>query len=70
VIGTQDSLMDSCRAFAAALRMADHAKTNLFVAEVMPHGFRFWPGIFPKQEAEAYAAVAAFLDRYLLRGRS
>jgi hypothetical protein len=31
----------------------------------MPHGFYFWPGIFPRQEADIYSAVAGFLDRHL-----
>jgi acetyl esterase len=69
VAGTQDSLIDSCRAFADALRAAGGAGVELFVAEGMPHGFYFWPGVFPKQETDAYAAVAAFLSRHLAPAR-
>lgn len=70
VIGTRDPLIDSCRAFADALRAAGGAGVELLMAEGMPHGFYFWPGVFPKEEKDAYAAVAAFVGRYLGSAKS
>jgi acetyl esterase len=64
IVGTHDPLVDSCRAFAARARDAGASHVELFVREGMPHGFYFWPGLFP-QEEEAYAAVTAFLRRHL-----
>lgn len=69
VVGTHDPLLDSCRAFADALRSAGGTAVELLVADGMPHGFYFWPGMFPKEEAGAYATVATFLDRHLSAAR-
>jgi len=65
VVGTQDPLVSNCMAFAAALRKAGGTATELFVCDGMPHGFYFWPGVFPTQEAGAYATAGTFLGRRL-----
>jgi acetyl esterase len=65
VVGTHDPLVSSCQAFTLALRAAGGAATELAVYDGMPHGFYFWPGVFPPQEAEAYAVVGKFLHRHL-----
>jgi acetyl esterase len=64
-VGTHDPLIDSCRAFAATLEASSKPRVRLAVVEGMPHGFYFWPGIFPRQEADIYSEVADFLDRHL-----
>lgn len=69
IIGTHDPLIDSCRAFADTLRSAGGTGVELLVAEGMPHGFYFWPGVFPKEEADTYASVGVFLRRYVGPGR-
>ena len=64
-VGTHDPMLSSCQMFAAALQACGNPGTELIVCEGMPHGFYFWPGVFPKQEAATYAAVASFLGRHL-----
>jgi acetyl esterase len=68
VVGTHDPMVSSCRAFADALRAAGSTASELMVRDGMPHGFYFWPGVFPVDEAEAYAAVGRFLGRHLASG--
>jgi acetyl esterase len=65
VVGTEDPMVSSCRAFADALRDAGGADAELVVCAGMPHGFYFWPGVFPAEEAGAYASVGTFLGRHL-----
>jgi acetyl esterase len=65
-VGTHDPLLDSCRAFTAKLEASGKQNVQLAVVEGMPHGFYFWPGIFPKQEADIYSAAASFLERHLV----
>lgn len=62
----QYRMVDSASADAEALRDAGNRDIELFVREGMPHGFYFFPHVFP-QEAEAYAAIRRFLARYLSR---
>jgi acetyl esterase len=64
VVGTHDPLVDSCAAFARKARDAGSKHVELLVREGMPHGFYFWPGVFP-DENPAYAAVKSFLDKHL-----
>ncbi|APB32405.1 alpha/beta hydrolase fold-3 domain-containing protein [Gloeomargarita lithophora Alchichica-D10] len=65
VVGTHDSLIDSCCAFAESIRSAGGI-AELHAPLGMPHGFYFWPGVFPVEEAAAYATVAQFLQRHLV----
>jgi acetyl esterase len=62
--GTADPLLDDNRAFAQKLRAAGGLQVEHFVRERMPHGFYFFPGMF-REGDEAFAAIAAFLDRAL-----
>jgi acetyl esterase len=66
VVGTSDPMVSSCQAFAAALRAAESGATELLVCDGMPHGFYFWPGVFPTEEARAYAVAGTFLNRHLV----
>ncbi|MBI4962239.1 MAG: alpha/beta hydrolase [Desulfomonile tiedjei] len=64
IVGTHDPIVDSCLEFARKLRTSASNQVELFVREGMPHGFYFWPDLFP-QEEEAYGALAVFLRRHL-----
>lgn len=66
VVGTHDPIFSSCRAFTESLRGAD-VETELHVADGMPHGFYFWPGVFAAEQEAAYDKVAKFLQRHLGR---
>lgn len=63
ITGTADPLIDDNRAFAQKLREAGRQATHV-VAEAMPHGFYFFPGVLKESEA-AYAAIAEFLPSAL-----
>jgi acetyl esterase len=65
VVGTSDPMVSSCKAFADALRAAGSAETELVVCDGMPHGFYFWSGVFPQEEARAFASAGKFLGRHL-----
>ncbi|MGD9543750.1 MAG: alpha/beta hydrolase [Methylocystis sp.] len=59
VSGTADPLVDDNRAFAEKLAAAG-ANVEHFVAEAMPHGFYFFPGVLKETDA-AFAAIAKFV---------
>lgn len=63
ITGTADPLVDDNRAFARKLKDAGVAADH-FIAEAMPHGFYFFPGVLAPGE-EAYAAINTFLERVL-----
>jgi acetyl esterase len=63
VCGTHDPIVDENHAFAEKLRCAGRT-VEVFTGEGMPHGFYFFPGLFPEGDA-AFAAMARFLaDRF------
>lgn len=64
-VGTHDPMIRNCQEFAAALNAAGNANIELVIRDGMPHGFYFWPGVFAKDEAATYAALATFLKRHL-----
>jgi acetyl esterase len=61
ISGTADPLVDDKRAFARKLKEAGVGVENL-VADAMPHGFYFFPGVLGEGD-EAYAAVKRFFER-------
>lgn len=61
ISGTADPLVDDNRAFAEKLRAAG-VKVDHFVADAMPHGFYFFPGLLNEADA-AFAAIARFFAR-------
>lgn len=60
IVGTEDPVIDSTRAFAEKLQLSSHAKCLLYVYEGMPHGFYFFPHLFT-EEHQAYLDVREFL---------
>lgn len=62
--GTEDPMIDSCRAFAQKLETTGSTDVEIFAPIGMPHGFYFFPGIF-REEEEAYTRIAAFLKKHL-----
>lgn len=65
VSGTADPLIDDNRAFAEKLTSAG-ATVEHFIAQAMPHGFYFFPGLL-KETDGAFAAIARFLAEALRR---
>lgn len=64
VIGTEDPLIDSTKAFAEKHRSESSHECLLHIAEGMPHGYYFFPNVF-KEENLAYQEMTGFLNRTL-----
>lgn len=65
ISGTADPLVDDNRAFAEKLK-ASGSQAAHFVADAMPHGFYFFPGVLQEGE-DAFAAISRFLAKALGR---
>ncbi len=65
ISGAADPLIDDNRAFAEKLRAAGSHAMH-FVADAMPHGFYFFPGVLQEGDA-AFAAISRFLAKALGR---
>lgn len=64
VVGTEDPLVDSTKAFAEKHRKESSNECMLLVCQGMPHGFYFFPNLF-KEENQAYLDMRDFLMRNL-----
>jgi len=64
VSGTADPLLDDNRAFVAKLRAAGNAHVDHLVRDGMPHGYYFFPDMFPDGDI-AFGAMLTFLKTHL-----
>ena len=62
IVGTEDPLVDSVRAFADKHQQLSSHECWLYICEGMPHGFYFFPHIFA-EEHQAYLDIQQFLQR-------
>jgi acetyl esterase len=69
IVGTEDPVVDSTKAFAEKHQQLSSHECWLYICKGMPHGFYFFPHLFPEEE-QAYRDVQQFLSRQLDKNES